>query len=241
MGKGRTPYGLQIIQSCLACPIREGALFCDVADDTLADLDKIRQTSLYPAGAVLFVEGELRRGIFVLCSGRVKLTASSPQGRSVIIRIASSGEVLGLSATISDTTYVATAETLDPAQVNFIPRDDFLRFLERHGEVAIRVARHLSMELRRAYQQVGHMVLSPTARTRLAGLLLETAEASGQPVQDGARFHLRFTHQEIGEIVGTSRETVSRILSDFRREGLIQIRSPFVTITDTANLKSLLD
>lgn len=240
MEKPRTPYGLEIIQNCLTCQVREGALFCNLSSPALSELDSMRQTSMYPAGAVLFMEGEPVRGLYVLCSGRVKLTASSPQGRSVIIRVANAGEVLGLSGTISDMTYVASAETLEPTQVNFLPRADFLRFLQRQPEVSFRVAQHLSMELRRAYHQVALMVLSPNVRARLAGLLLDEAHRDGKPLEKGARFQLRFTHQELAEIIGTSRETVSRLLSDFRDAGLIQTRGASLTVVDPEKLRSIL-
>ncbi len=230
-----TPYGLEIIQSCLTCTAREGSLFCDLARPAVTELAAIRQNSFYPAGAVLFVEGEASRGLYILCSGRAKLTATSPQGRSVIVRIANVGEVMGLSGTISNTTYVATAETLEPCQVNFLPRAEFHRFLRNHAEVAVRVAQHLSMELRRAYHQVCQVVLAPTARARLASLLLDYCARNG-----GGRFQLRLTHEEVGEIIGATRETVSRTLADFRKEGLLQIRGPHITIQRPEALQTLL-
>ncbi len=240
MEKTRTPYGLEIIQDCLACPVREHALFCNLEGSEVNELNAIRQTALYPAGAVLFVQGQPGRGVFIICGGKVKLTSSSPQGRSVIVRVADTGEVLGLSATVSETTYIATAETLEPTQINFIPQAEFLAFLGGHADVALRVARHLSMELRRAYQQIAQVVLSPTARARFAGLLLNAASPHGQPVTPGARFQLKFTHQEIGEIIGVSRETVSRMFGDFREEGRILHRGAFVTIPEPKRLTELL-
>ncbi|MGA2459754.1 MAG: cyclic nucleotide-binding domain-containing protein, partial [Terriglobales bacterium] len=79
---------------------------------------------------MLFVEGQLPRGVFVLCKGSVKLAISSPSGRTVMVKLAEPGEVLGLSATLSGKPYEVTAETIDPCQVNFVKRDDFLRFLK---------------------------------------------------------------------------------------------------------------
>ena len=240
MKKQVAPYGLQIFQSCLSCPVRENALFCDLSLEVLARLNAIRQTSLYPAGALLFVEGEPCRGIFVLCTGRAKLTASSPLGRSVIMRIAVTGEVLGLSDTLCGTHYIATAETLEPSQLNFLPQTEFLSFLESHGEVAVRVARHLSTELRLAYHQLARVVLAPTARAKLAGLLLDDMNRGGQATSQGTRCQLRLTHEEIGELIGTTRETVSRILGEFRRRGLIQIRGTTITVLSPDSLQALL-
>ncbi|MFQ5662609.1 MAG: Crp/Fnr family transcriptional regulator [Terriglobia bacterium] len=239
MEKSRAPYGLEVIQSCLACPVREESLFCQLAAEALPALNAIRQTSLYPKGAVLFVEGQPCRGLFILCSGKAKLTASSPHGRSVIVGVAGAGEVLGLSAVMSNAAYEVSAETLEPAQVNFLPRDDFLRFLQTYGEVSVRVAQHLSMELRRAYHQVARIALAPSARAKLVGLLLEWASREAEPASPGVRFQLPLTHEEIAELIGSSRETVTRLLSEFRRKGLIRTRGTVITLLHPAKLKAI--
>ncbi len=237
---GRTPYGLEIIHQCLSCPVTEDGLFCHLGPKALKELNAIRQTSVYPKGAVLFVEGQTVDGLFVLCSGKVKITASHPQGRSIILRVAGPGELLGLSATIAGHVYEVSAETLEPVQVNYLPRATFLQFVERHGEVAMQIARHASLELRRAYSQVTRIALAPTTRAKLAGLLLEWSEANGEPGGQGIRFQLPLTQQEIGEIIGSSRETVSRALNEFRRKGLIRVKGTSITLSDPQKLKAFL-
>src|SRR5438045_8185725 len=101
-------------------------------------LQEIRSLAALPAGAVLWMEGQPTRGIFILCHGRAKLSTSSSDGKTIILRIAEAGELLGLSSTISDKPYEVTAETLEPTQANFISRHDFLAFLKAHGEAALR-------------------------------------------------------------------------------------------------------
>jgi CRP/FNR family transcriptional regulator len=240
MAGTRTPYGVEVIQSCLTCPVQEQGLFCRLSPPALEELNRLRQTSVYPQAAVLFVEGQPCRGLFVLCSGKAKLTASSNTGRSVIVRVAEPGEVLGLSAVMANGSYEVSAETLEPTQVNFIPRQEFLRFLESHGEVSLRVAQHLSLDLRRAYDQVTRIALAPTARAKLAGLLLEWARRDSQPSGKGLRFVLRLTHEEIGELIGSSRETVTRMLNDFRRAGLITFKGSSMSVRDPGKLEKLL-
>lgn len=229
-----------MIQNCFACPIREESLFCDVGPEALQALNNLRRTALYPKGAVLYVEGQPCQGLFILCSGKVKLSASSALGRSVIVRVAKPGEILGLSAVISDTSYETSAETLEPAEANFLPREDFLSFLQNHGEVSMRVAQHLSMELQRAYHQVARLALAPTARAKLASVLLEWATAEAPADSAKVQFHLRLSHEEIGAVIGSSRETVTRIFNDFRRRGLIKTKGTLVTVPDPEKLKALL-
>src|SRR5271169_6243911 len=95
-----TPYGLDIIESCLACKMRAEHIFCDLPSAALQSFESMKYATAYPKGAVLFVEGQMPRGIFVLCKGRVKLSINSPSGRTVIVKLVEPGEVLGMSATI---------------------------------------------------------------------------------------------------------------------------------------------
>ncbi|MFQ5694965.1 MAG: Crp/Fnr family transcriptional regulator [Terriglobia bacterium] len=240
MSRHPTPYGLEIVQSCLACAAREEGLFCNLGPEALKQLDAIRQLSTYPKGATLFVEGQEPRGIYILCAGSVKLTATSARGNTLIVRVAEKGEVLGLSAAVSRSPHEGSAETLEPTEVSFLPQEAFLSFLESRGEVAVRVAQHLSMELRRAYQQVTRIALAPTARAKLAGLLLEWSRQHGQPGRSKG-FHLRLTHEDVGALIGASRETVTRILSDFRREGLIETSGSFIALREASKLEAILD
>lgn len=237
----RSPFGLKVIQSCMACPVHEDSIFCGLGPGPLEALNAIRRTTLYPRGAVLFVQGQPSQGLFVLCSGQVKLTTSSARGRSVIVRVVGPGEVLGLGSTMTATPYDVSAETLEPAEVNFLPRDQFMLFLQRHGEVAVRVAQCLGTELHRAYSQMARVALAPTAKAKLAGLLLDWASRATPSTAGRAEFPLRLSHQEIGELIGSSRETVTRLLAQLRREGLVKTRASLVTLPDVKKLQSLLE
>lgn len=236
----RSPYGLEVIQSCLACPVREDSLFCNLGPAPLAALNAIRRTTIYPKGAMLFVEGQPCRGLFVLCSGKAKMAASSQSGRSVIVRVAGAGEVLGLGASLANRPYELSAETLEPAEVNFLPREEFLHFLQEYGEVSVRVAQHLGMELLRAYNQLSRIALGPTARAKLASVLLDWAQSETARDEGKLEFHLRLSHEEIGALIGSSRETVTRLLSDFRRRGLVKTKGAVVSLPDPEKLKALL-
>ena len=88
----KTPYGLEIIENCLACPLHHDRLFCNLAPLALAGLDAISSTAIYPKGAILFVEGQEPRGVFVICNGQVKLSTSSASGKSLILRLADPGK-----------------------------------------------------------------------------------------------------------------------------------------------------
>src|SRR5579859_6139528 len=139
----RAPYGLATIENCVVCPHHEERIFCDLPPAALEALAAITSSATYPKGATLFVEGQTPRGVFILCAGRVKLSTSSSLGKTLILRMAESGEVLGLPGTVTGKPYELTAEVAEPTQANFVTRADFLAFLREHGEAALRVAQQL--------------------------------------------------------------------------------------------------
>src|ERR1700680_4723539 len=175
-----SPYGMEIVESFLTCKLRADRLFCALSATRLQTFEGIKYATAYPEGAVLFVEGQLPRGIFLLCKGSVKLSINSPSGRTMIVKLAEPGEVLGLSATISGKPYEVTAETIDPCQVNFVKRDDFLKFLKDDVDVCFKVAEQLSEKYHNACQEVRSLGLSHSAAEKLANLLLEWSCKNGE-------------------------------------------------------------
>jgi CRP/FNR family transcriptional regulator, cyclic AMP receptor protein len=232
----KTPYGLEIIENCLTCPLHKDRLFCNLHPVVVAGLDAISSPATYPKGAILFVEGQDPRGVFVICNGRVKLSASSAAGKSLILRVAEPGEVVGLPGTISGKPYEATAEALEPIQANFIPREPFLEFLRAHGEVALRVAEALSGIYYAIYREVRYLGLSGSVEEKLACFLLDFAAGRASDHAQ-TRATLTLTHEEIAEMIGSSRETVTRLFADFKRKGLVQLHGSTLVITDKTGLR----
>jgi len=233
-----SPYGLQVTESCLICKLRHAGFFCDLPKPSLEDLEKIKYASAYPQGAVLFVEGQAPRGIYIVCSGRVKLSTTSRDGKTLILRIAEAGEVLGLHATVSGKTYELTAESLQPCQLDFIRRDDFLKFLQNHGDACLRAAQHLSQNCQSAYEMIRSLGLSHSVSEKVARLLLEWA-SDGDATKDGIRIKVSLTHEEIAQLIGTSRETVTRVLGEFREKNLAQLHGSTLLIRNKAGLEKL--
>src|SRR5208283_2362770 len=218
----RAPYGLNILDDCLTCPMREEHLFCNLPVAAVQRLNEIRSTAVYPKSAMLFIEGQQPRGVFVLCTGKAKLSTSSAGGRTVITKISEAGDVLGLSATISNRTYEVTAEMIEPGQANFITRDALLHFLRDHGEVALRVAEQLSRDYYAVYEGIRTLGLTNAPSERLAKLLLGWSHTPGNG--DTQQVKLTLTHEEIAEMIGTTRETVSRLFSEFKKRQLVQLK-----------------
>ena len=234
-----SPYGLDIIESCLTCKTRTERLFCDLPASALQAFENIKYATAYPKGAVLFVEGQAPRGIFVLCKGRVKLSICAPDGKTLIVKIADPGEVLGLSASVSGKPYELTAETVDPCQVNFVKREDFLRFLKEHPDACFKVAEQLSEKYNTACHEVRSLGLSHSAGEKLARLLLEWSSRNGETAKQEPRLKLALTHEEIAQMIGTSRETVTRLFGDLKKRQILQTKGSTLVIRNKAALKLL--
>src|SRR5690349_23696870 len=233
-----TPYGIQITENCMLCKLRQKGFFCEMPKPALEEMEKVKYASAYPQGAVLFVEGQAPRGVYVICSGRVKLSTTSRDGKTLILRIAQAGEVLGLHATVSGKPYELTAETLQPSQLNFVRRDDFLHFLNEHGDACLRAAQHLSQNCQSAYEMIRSLGLSHSVTEKLARLLLEWS-SDGEQTKDGIRIKVALTHEEMAQLIGTSRETVTRILGEFRDKQLAQLQGSTLLIKNKAGLEKL--
>src|SRR5579863_2087207 len=234
----RAPYGLEIIENCLTCPHREDRLFCHLSEPAVQRLAAITSASSYPKGATLFVEGQTARGVFIVCAGRVKLSTTSIDGRTLIVRIAEPGEVLGLPATVTGKPYELTAEVIESAQANFISRADFLDFLREHGEVSLRVAQQLGETYHAAVAEMRSIGLSHSAAEKLARFLLDWCAAHGSETPE-IHATLTLTHEEIGQMIGASRETVTRIFADFKKKQLLQVKGSTLIVRDKAGLETL--
>ena len=232
-----SPYGMELVEDCLSCNLCSEGFFCRLPTPVMEAFQKIKFTLSFPAGATLFAEGQACRGIYILCKGRVKLSSTSSQGQTLILKIAQPGEVLGLNASISKVAHQTTAETGQPCQLNFVKRDDFLTFLSQHSEANMQAAIHLSRDCQEAYQHLRSFV-NHSAPQRIARLMLDWSHEDGRMVP-GRGIKVALTHEEIGQIIGMSRETVTRTLADFRKQRFAALHGSTLLIQDMAALHKL--
>ncbi len=236
----KTPYGLPLIEPCHRCTTRKDGWFCGLSPEGLKLLDATSHPSTYPGGALLFIEGQVARGAFVLCSGRVKLSTTSREGKVLIFRIAGPGEVLGLSAVLSGQTYELSAETSGPSQVNFLDRQDLLSAIESSPEFGLRASLALSREFQAAYRDIHDLVLVRSSAGKLARLLLSWTRSREKPVEGPEiRVPSSLTHEEMAQMIGSSRETVTRLLGALKKKDLIRLEGSTLVIRDRVALEAL--
>jgi CRP/FNR family transcriptional regulator, cyclic AMP receptor protein len=188
--------------------------------------------SVHGRAKVLFSEGDTARGVYILRTGRATVSISSSEGRIVIPRIARAGDVLGLNSVVRSSSYDATVKTLEPCRTDFIPRAELIELIEKSHAGARAVLKLLSHEVTELSERTRSLLLPQTAGARLARLLLEWNRKS-------VRIDRTFTHEEIAQMICSSRETVTRTLASLGRRKLIEITSDSILIRDSAALKRM--
>jgi CRP/FNR family transcriptional regulator, cyclic AMP receptor protein len=233
----KAPYGLEIIDNCSECTLTNRSFFCGCSTEVRQALDLVSTKSILPAGAILYVEGQAPRGVFIICSGRVNISTASREGKVLVLKTALPGEALGMSAAISGVPYETTAETATPCQVNFVDRKHFLELIQTHGETGAHAARSLSRDYQTAYRDIRDLVLTRSSAGKLARLLLSQSPRPGLELDTYVTTPM--THEEMAHRIGSSRETVTRLLSDLRKKRLIRIDGASLIIQNRSALEAL--
>jgi CRP/FNR family transcriptional regulator, cyclic AMP receptor protein len=193
-----------------------------------------KRSCLHNRGTVLFAEGDPARGIYILQTGSAAVSVSSSEGRVIILRIAQAGDVLGLNSVLWNSFYNTTVKTLAPCRIDFMSRAELTDFIERSPDGANILLKLLSRELTQLTERTRSLLLAQTAGARLANLLLECARES-------ARIDKVFTHEEIAQMICSSRETVTRLFTLLRSRNVIQINATSVVICDRGALEHMIE
>jgi CRP/FNR family transcriptional regulator len=185
----------------------------------------------------LFAEGDQPRGVYLLCQGRVKLTIGSDD-RTLVAAMCMPGQILGLPSCFSNHPYQFTAEVMEPCQVNFARREDFIRFLENYPEAALRATQRVGENVHDVLNLIHTIGLAHSATERLARffLLLSGNSEASYPAM---RLNLAFTQRELAQTIGATRETACRVLNVFKRMNVVTLEGSTVVIQDRAALREL--
>lgn len=235
----RYTRSLQVPDNCLTCKLRKTNWFCGFSSDLLRSFSGMTRPASYPGGTLLFIEGQRPRGAFIVCSGRVKLSTTSREGKVLILKVAGPGEVLGLSAVISGSDYETTAETVGDCQINFVERESMVRMVEGNPEMSLRSIRALSTEFQSVYRDIHELVLARSSAGKLARLLLSWTRPEGEKTERESRVPSSLTHEEMAQMIGASRETVTRLLGDLKKKELIRVDGSTLIIRDRPALEQM--
>jgi len=233
------PYGLPIMDDLSSMGRQEGSFLADLSETAMEALNAISHVSAYPEGAVVMMEGQAPRGVWIVCQGRVKMTTTNRDGKTLIVKISGPGELLGLQAVVTGNSYELSVETLQASQLAFIGRDQFLAFMRRNPDACLRATQHLSRDCESAYETIRAIGLCHSVPGKLARLLVQWSSSEGRAGNGGIRLKMGLTHEELAQLIGSSRETVTRILGDFKRSGVLELAGATMTIRNLAALENL--
>jgi CRP/FNR family cyclic AMP-dependent transcriptional regulator len=214
-----------------------GGFIQKLSPAALTDLTSIHLTETYQAGDTLFSEKQAASGVYLVREGKVRLSMNSTDGKRLSLRIARAGDILGLTAVLSGNKCETTAEALTVAKIIPISIAEFFGYLSRHPDVYRLVTQEVSLQYTLACEQLRTVGLSSSAPEKLARLLLDLSE-NGQATEHGTRFRFLLTHEQIGEFIGASRETVTRTLGSFKHRRLVALNGSMLTIPNRHALES---
>ena len=196
-------------------------------------------SSLHRRGVELFSEGQLPSGLLVLRSGRVKISISSSEGRVLILRLAQAPELLGVNAVVRNVAYDVTVETIEPCRTDFISRTDFMELVAKSHEARACLCAILSKEVTRSVEHARALHLPRCSAERLAQLLLTWCGEIGEQALGGIRLTPGLTHEEISQMICASRETVTRLLSEFKRKQIVALVDNGILVRNRKALEAL--
>jgi len=189
-------------------------LFSELTDDELSEVSALAQTRTVARDTTIFNEGDTADAIFVVVNGRVKIVTTSTDGKEFILTVLGAGQVFGEMALIEEATRSASVVTITDVELLVISRKDFDHLLHTSPGISRKLMAILSRRLRRANSKMESLAYMDVAG-RLARYLLDLALDHGQRLGNGWVVVRRPTHSDIAHSIGTSRETVSRLINEF--------------------------
>ncbi|HWC18969.1 MAG TPA: Crp/Fnr family transcriptional regulator [Terriglobales bacterium] len=195
-------------------------LFSTLPEAVIRDLESNLTITDHCAGSILFRQDQKAKGMFVLFSGRVKLTAIVAGGRTALLKIAAPGQILGLAAVLSSRCQITTAEVMTSSLIGFVGANGIASLMRKHPQLSEALARHLASTCIKAMSETLFLRVPTSNSQRLAAMLLRVAE-SHKHSQASGHDSFGYTHAELGQLIGASRETITRLLGKFERKGLL--------------------
>ena len=223
------------------CVVSRPRSFCTLPRDTRSVLDELKASVAYARGEIVFAEGAPSRSIYIVCAGSLKLLNTSSAGKTLLTRFAVPGEMLGIAEAIGGGTYDCSAVAAEASVVSVIPTETLLRFLHSYPAAALRMTEALAEQYRGVQREARFLAFGGTSTARLARLLLESSADDDDPGVTCIHIPPHVTHAELAESIGSTRETVTRVLSELVRRGLVRRSRDGMVVIDREHLAALLD
>jgi CRP-like cAMP-binding protein len=228
----------KLTKACIGCQAECSYIFQGLSSEAFSELSAMMRPMDLGPGEAVFHEGMPAFGLYILCQGKVKVAKHTRGGHSQILKLLGPGEILGEKTLFDQETYTCYAKTLEPSRLMFIPREDFLAFVRRHPDVALRLIEKLSRELKVFGDKLVE-ITSRSAKERVARVILELARAFGEETEEGLDIGVELPRGELAEMAGVSTETAIRILSELKDRGILALPGHRIVIKRLESLQGL--
>lgn len=223
------------VDDCSTCPSRHSSDLCNLDNAELTEFEHIRRNVQYQPGQFVFYEGHAALGLYILCSGRVKLSRLTARGHRRLVALVDPGSLIEKHTFQDGAIHEVTCEALEPSQVCIVDRVRYLDLLGKKGELAVKVIKLLSREMGGVLEEADQLAFA-SARERMAHLLLELGERYGEPTPDGTCIAIKLKREELAQMAAITVETAVRILHAFQDHELIHMEGRDITILNQERL-----
>lgn len=220
--------------------LKQVRLFSDPSDESIRMMEAVTRMESVKRRQVIFLPGDPAGVVYFLKTGRVKISRINEEGKEMTLAILEPGEVFGELELLEGIPRDTVAEALDDASICVMQRPDFEEMLKRDPNTSLRLTKLIGLRLKKIENRIENLVFRDVP-SRLAGLLLQLARELGVEDGRGILLQVRLTHQELAGLIGSTRETVSATLGEFRRQGLVEIGQRKIVLRDTAGLTKTAD
>jgi CRP/FNR family transcriptional regulator len=226
--------------ACTLCEHLKDSLFNGLEPEDLNRINMHKTCVHYKKGQNIFYEGTRPMGLFCMNGGKVKVFKNNVQGKEYIIYISKPGDFLGYRALLSEEHYGATATVLEDAKICFIPREQFFEVLQRNPVFMRKVVKAICHEMGIMEEKMAELA-HKSVRERLAANLLMLKETYGMEGEGSELIDLALSREDLASIVGTATETVIRLLSEFKADGLISFEGKKIRVLNAKKLAKRAD
>lgn len=226
------------MSKCEQCIVREFSSLKTLTKDELISMSNCKTASSIKKGEALFLEGDNVNGVYCIKEGVCKMTKLSANGKDQIVKLTQKGELLGQRSLISDEPANLSAIAVEDMQVCFIPKSEILNFFNTNNNFSMSLMKSICGDLKDADDTLVNLA-QKNVKERLAQTLLYFEKNFG--VSNDNSLKLQLSREEIASIIGTATESCIRLLSEFKKLGLIELQGKKITILDKAKLKRLIE
>lgn len=223
-------------EHCDSCPSRGQGIFCELEKHALDDVSRHKVTNVFKKGQTLFVEGSPPYGLYCISKGNIKITKTGENGKDAIVRVATDGDILGHRSLFTNQSFGATATAIEDTSVCFVDKKYIMTLVQDEPSVACNLIQKLGRDLGASEKKVASFS-QKNVLERTCELLLLLNESHGADLEDGERkLDIVLTREELASMVGTATETIIRIFSDLKKDGIVRQQGKTIILTDAKRL-----